>query len=71
MSGSYDKHVMFWDLRNMRTSVHDVYLDKQVWDFKFHGENLGISQVYDGYSFVEVNKERPEDFSKLVEYTGE
>ena len=27
--------------------------------------------MYDGYSFVKLNKDQPEDFSQVVEYTGE
>jgi len=43
MTGSYDKHIKFWDIRNMRKCVNDVFLDRQIWDFKFNGDLLGIS----------------------------
>ena len=59
ITGSYDQTIAIWDERNFKTPVASQIIDGSVWDIKVSGGQVGISSIYEGYFFGEINSGIP------------
>jgi WD40 repeat protein len=53
-TGSYDKYLRFFDLRNLSKPVKEVKFDSGVWRIKHHNDKLLLACMNDGFRIIDI-----------------
>jgi diphthamide biosynthesis protein 7 len=72
-TGSYDEHILIWDIRNRRTPLHDYHVSGGVWRLKWHSrlDHLLLAAcMHNGFHILSVASLNQDSDDIVASYMG-